>query len=287
MDFLHYPDETSTIAGMKREMAFSLINQTSLWWFDMWGGYYKGENVYKLLEEMKKIWDKYSELDMSSVAEVLMVVDPESTYYLNEKNEHIYNFNIFTQKKLNRLGAPYDICSYSDLDKMQNLDNYKFVIMTTPFVIDDKREKFIREKLMNNNRTILWYHAPGIIKNKNWDENNVKNICGIGFETSEMTIKDFTDWTSVYVYDPATLTVSDLKKLAQKAEVHIYCQDELPVYCNDRLMAIHCKDDKILKVNLPHKFNCVKELYCGNRFYNTDYFEYRTNGVNTLLFELN
>ena len=38
-----WPDEASTIAGIKREMALCLINKASLWWFDMWGGFYQGK----------------------------------------------------------------------------------------------------------------------------------------------------------------------------------------------------------------------------------------------------
>lgn len=41
LEFQHWQDEAEDIAGMRREMALSLIHHTSLWWFDMWGGYYQ------------------------------------------------------------------------------------------------------------------------------------------------------------------------------------------------------------------------------------------------------
>lgn len=60
LEFQHWQDEAEDIAGMRREMALSLIPHTSLWWFDMWGGYYQSPAVFDNLARMKELWDRYS-----------------------------------------------------------------------------------------------------------------------------------------------------------------------------------------------------------------------------------
>ena len=53
-----WANDTETIAGLRREFAWCLINGTGLWWFDMWGRWYDTPAVQGALADMKHLWDR-------------------------------------------------------------------------------------------------------------------------------------------------------------------------------------------------------------------------------------
>jgi len=54
-----------------------------------------------------------------------------------------------------------------------------------------------------------------------------------------------------------------LKKVATDAKVTVYCQDEVPVYANERLVAIHMAHGGEKSITLPVSARKVRELYTG------------------------
>ena len=79
-----WKDQAQTNAGLKREFALAIINQASLWCFDMWGGVFQTPETMRLVEQSKKLWDQYGATPLKSRAEVALVVDPHSARYLND-----------------------------------------------------------------------------------------------------------------------------------------------------------------------------------------------------------
>ena len=70
-------------------------------------------------------------------------------------------------------------------------------------------------------------------------------------------------WTSVYAYDAEAFTTEVLRNLCQKAGVHFYVEDLWPVFANERLLTIHCKDGGERMVQLPRKVSQVVDLFTG------------------------
>ncbi|WP_418392510.1 hypothetical protein [Victivallis lenta] len=106
LEFQHWQDEAEDIAGMRREMALSLIHHTSLWWFDMWGGYYQSPAVFDNLARMKELWDRYSGDDSPGRAEIALVVDPDGAALVNDEAAGADRFHRDLCHLLNRVGAP-------------------------------------------------------------------------------------------------------------------------------------------------------------------------------------
>jgi len=282
-----WADEQATIAGLRREMALCLIEKTSLWWFDMWGGWYQGENVLGTLKQMKEIWDNYINMPIEETAEVLMVVDPESTYYLNENDERIDHFNRETRNKLNRLGAPFRICSFNDLPNLPNLNRYKFIIFTSTFNIDQKQETILKEHVLRDNRTVLWLYAPGIIHNNTYNEEQVGKISGIKYGSEGLNKQDMDNWISAYIHNPMELSVEDLQELAKSAGVHIYTDHQVPIFANNKFLAIHTAEPLEATIKLPKQYKRVKNLFTNQDEANeTDSFTISLEGPDTALFEL-
>ena len=66
---------------------------------------------------MNKLWEKYASLKADSAAEIALVVDPQSAFYINDNNRKCVEPFLRMRTKLNAVGAPFEVYSFGDLDK--------------------------------------------------------------------------------------------------------------------------------------------------------------------------
>jgi len=83
------------------------------------------------------------------------------------------------------------------------------------------------------------------------------------------------------------LSSGEIKQIATDARVTIYCKEEIPVYANSRLLALHSKEGGDIKVTLPDNYTQVTELYSGKvAARNAKEFTFNFDTPDTRLFEL-
>ncbi len=281
-----WKDQAETDAGLKREFALATINQTSLWCFDMWGGVFITQETMKIVEKSRKIWEKHTAKSLKSVAEVALVVDPQSARLLHDKNPLCSKIYSETRNKLNRLGAPFDVLSVNDL-AAGYASQYKLLVMPGLFELTPERDAMLKKYIFNSGRTILFIYAPGISDGERLDINNIEKLSGIKFQTPGLSLCQQDNWRSAYVPDYDTLTPKILKQLAKEAGVTIYCQEEIPVYANERLVAIHTAEGGRKTISLPCDSDYVRELYSGQEIAVTERrFTYEFKTPDTAFFEL-
>lgn len=260
-----WPDEKSTVAGLKRETSLGLLKQTNLWWFDMWGDFYQGEAVMNVLQKATELWDKYNNgNDLKSVSEVAMIVDVESTYYINENHPDTRHVNVKMRNHLNRLGAPFDVFSFGDIPKIRDFSQYKLVIFTSLFVMTPEKKAILEKYVLNNNRSVLWMYAPGVIVDGKYNTANCTLLTGMDYGTSG-TMKH-AHWTSHYISDYKAVTPAILKQFAADAGVHLYTEKETPVYAAGNLLAVHTAEGDIDVVKVPGGYSKAKELYTDQEY---------------------
>ena len=282
----NWESQEEDIAGMRREMALALINHASVWFFDMWGGAHKTDAAIDNIAKMKSVWDRFESNRSGTAAEVLLVVDPQSVMMINDRGPDTPLINHGTRNCLNRLGAPFEIVSFNDLERM-NLDRYKLLVFPSPYLITPEREKILTEKVCTAGRSVLWLYAPGICDGQTLDPGRVEKWTGVPFGTGELQITRHENWTSYYFADYKQLTVPILKQIAQDAGVTIYCDEEVPVYANGKLVAVHVKNGGIKKITLPKTVTRITEVYSGKVVAeNANEFEYEFVSPETALFEL-
>ncbi|MFA6569361.1 MAG: hypothetical protein WCS96_14210 [Victivallales bacterium] len=281
-----WKDQAETDAGLKREFALAIINQTSLWCFDMWGGVFKTPETMKLVEQSRRLWDQHAAPPLKSRAEVALVVDPQSARYLNDRHALIPQIYQGTRNKLNRLGAPFEVFSFNDLPRA-DLTSYKLFVFPGLFVVTPGKMEVLRKYVFNSNRTALFAYAPGICDGKSLDTERVKELTGTAFKTSGISTVRQNGWTAVYASDYDDVTPDVLKKAAREAGVTIYCQDAVPVYANERLVAVHMSQGGGKTITLPCECRQVKELYTGQVIpVAGGCFTYEFKSPDTALFEL-
>ena len=255
-------DQAETDAGLKREFALAIINQTSLWCFDMWGGVFKTPETLKVVEQSKRLWDTYAAMPLKTRAEVALVVDPQSARLVNDQNPLVAQIYQGTRNKLNRLGAPFEVFSFNDLSRVE-LGQFKMLVFPGLFELTPEKADLLKKQVLKSGRTAVFVYAPGISDGKSLDPARVKELTGTAFKTAGISVVNQPSWTSVYAGSYEALTPQALRKAAVEAGVTIYCEEAVPVYANERLVAVHMAQGGVKTVTLPRACREVKELYTG------------------------
>ena len=270
------------LAGNTREAAFAMAENASLWWFDMWGGFYRDPKVRERIAALKKIRDGLK--PAPSVAEILLVCDPESMCHINEKSPLARTFGDALRNNLSRTGAPYDAYSFDDLAEI-DLDRYKLVCLPQTVLITPERAKLLREKVCANGRTVLWSIAPGVTDGKTLDAGRVKDWAGVAFKAPGLNVTRLDGWTGVYAFDRTLLTPETLSRIAASAGVHLYADAPAAVFANENFLAVHTKDGGEKTIRLPRHATRVVDLLSGETMAeNADRFTVRFAAPDTRLF---
>ena len=274
---VEWKNDAEIRAGLRREMCYALINGSSVWNFDMWGGWYDSDAARETLEANKKIWDAEANLKMPDCNEIVLTVDPQNCYYINDSHQLCDQFISPVRRALANAGGMYTTASFGDLEKM-DLSRVKLIILCHPFDLDNGKLEKIRKYA--EGRTVLWLYGPGIIHNGKWDPENMEKLAGAPFGSKEIVYNG----NFVFMPDPNEVTESDLRKIEAYARVHCWCDTPLPVYAGGRLVMIHIADARKVTLNLPKKCSCVTELFSGKKYSDTDRIDIETAGPETLLF---
>ncbi|HBE04253.1 MAG: hypothetical protein A2096_00660 [Spirochaetes bacterium GWF1_41_5] len=283
---IEWDNEQAVKAGLKRDFAYNLIHQCSCWHFDMWGGWYDSAAAIETIQVCKKIWDTESHIEAPAAAEIVMVIDPDSMYYLNDARADSIDFINPIRKSLITCGTPYTTASLDDLNKM-DLSPLKLYILCNAFSLDQKKMTILREKVFKPGNTVLWLFAPGIINNGVYDEKNVYSVCGTHFKTPGINTVQMGQWRSCYVCSPNNLNEQVMRQIAHEAGCHCYSEQPLPVFANERLLAVHTGKSGKFFINLKKNHTKITELFNGVENQNINRIEIKTTGADTFLFRLN
>lgn len=280
-----WKNETETIVGLRREFSFCLTEDVSFWWFDMWGGFYEGENVLNALAHMKQIWNNAQARGDSSVAEIALVMDPESALYMDQNDPRVNGFTRMFGQLLTRIGAPHRTYSFGDLPDL-DLSPYKLVIFPNLFVVNNERRRVLTQNVFRDDRTVLWFYRPGVIADGRYHESAMRELCGVDIDEPGIQIRNMDGWTSVVSPTPE-VEPCELRTIARAAGVHIYGDTDEPVYVSEHYVALHTARGGKRRIALPRTCATVTELFGGRVVArDTDVIEDRLEAPATVLYEL-
>jgi len=279
-DYKNCENQAETSAMLKREFSIATILHDSLWCFDMWGGVFATPETMAVVKRAHEIWQKYKEDKTPVAAQAGIVIDPRSVPYMMTT----------PFDKLKRLlsasGAPFEIFSFEDLEHC-DLSGCKILFFPHAWEMTPEKLKILKTRVFKDGRTVVFCDAFGISDGMTIDPSRVRQYTGFDYKTQGLPSKDMGGWTSVYASDSDKLSAGDVRALEGKAGVHFYTAESLPVYANERLVAVHVKDGGRKTVALPKKYKKITELYTDKVVgENTDRFEYNFASPDTAVFEL-
>ncbi|QYY35067.1 hypothetical protein [Ruficoccus sp. ZRK36] len=279
--------EEKAVAGLKRELANSLLKRTSLWWFDMWGGYYETPDILGTLAKSREIYATHISDPVVDTAEIALIIDPESIYYLNQHDSRVKWFYNETKRALDCIGAPWECYHFDDIPAIPNRERIKFWILPAIFEMTEDKLEILRQYVQTSGTGSLYLYAPGISDGESLDPERVAQICGTPWGTPGATTVERDGHRLTYVHQGEELTSAVLKQAAAASGVHLYCEQEQPVYANSRFVAVHTAEGGRQRIALPSPCNRATELFTGQTIeIGGDSFEYTFKKPDTALFKL-
>ena len=120
-----------------------------------------------------------------------------------------------------------------------------------------------------------------------WIRSGCKALTGTAFKTPGVSTVQRDGWKAVYVPGYEDLTPQTLRQAAVEAGVTIFCQDAVPVYANEHLVAIHRRRAARRPSPCLATAAQVRELFTGQVIPVTERrFSYTFKTPDTALFEL-
>ncbi|MEI7732556.1 MAG: hypothetical protein WCO56_23495 [Verrucomicrobiota bacterium] len=174
------PDAFASRQVLRREFALTRVKRTALWWFDFLGGNYASPEMMAMVAELVKAQGRLRDVPMRSVAQIAVFGDVPSMYHINARSSVADDLLVQPPDELARIGAPYDIYNFSDLDHPRMpWERYKLCIFLNPFVVPEAKRAFLRSKVQRNGRTLLWIYAPNYIQKDGFSVDAISDITGI------------------------------------------------------------------------------------------------------------
>ncbi|MBQ6470583.1 MAG: hypothetical protein IJJ33_01245 [Victivallales bacterium] len=272
--------------GIRRDSSMALINGDSLWWFDMWGGFYQHKEVLDAIRESHEIYEREIGGESDSVADALVVFDPENMLLVNDMNERTGTFHTKICHELAKSGAVFETCSFADLGKL-DLSHFRLVCLCHPFNLPAEKMDVLRRKVLCDGRTVLFIYGTVIGENGEWDVGRNDLACGIPYAAPGLPTRKHDGWTAAYAFRPEeVLTSQRVRDLVACAGCHLWCDKARPVFANSRLVCLHTDRAEQLTLRLPRKAALVRELYSGEAWREVEEVTLRTTGVKTFLFKI-
>ncbi len=147
-----------TIHGIRREVMQRMARRCGMWWFDMLEGWFYDDG---LMEEVKKIAQSSAQLlgmPRRSASQVAVFVSCESLYYVNKMSKLNTELICNQRGELARMGAPYDLYSLNDIDRV-DLDQYKLFVFLDAMYLTKEQRAYINETLKQSGKSLLFIGA--------------------------------------------------------------------------------------------------------------------------------
>lgn len=126
------PDTSElSISAIRKAFAHQLTKASGIWWFDMWGGWYKDREIMSELENMKMIADASANKNYKDYphAQTVLFID-ESAYANLARTDPLIGAASGTRVAMGNTGIPFDICMVEDAHAI--LHKYRAAVFTSP-----------------------------------------------------------------------------------------------------------------------------------------------------------
>jgi len=117
-----------SVENMKQHFARAITHGHGLWWFDMWGGWYRYPLYMEMIREFGEIMANAVNGEMKSVSEVAVLADESAFCQIDNDDGAAVCSRI--RHTLGLMGTPYDSYLASDYDEIRG--RYKALILLAP-----------------------------------------------------------------------------------------------------------------------------------------------------------
>jgi len=163
-------------------------NGGTQWFMDLHGeGEHRDPEIMAAVKRLSSFASKHLN-DRKSTAEVAVFMSDESLSYSKTFDQLTGSLIEQQLNEIASIGASFDIFRIEDLRSLVSADRlkqYKFAIMLNIHVVGDNLRDMVQKYLKTDNRSILWFHAPGIMHNNKFDVERSTELTDIKYVKQE------------------------------------------------------------------------------------------------------
>ena len=119
-----------SISAIRKAFAHQLTKASGIWWFDMWGGWYRHKEIMHEMSKMRNIAQGSKDKSISYPSVQVVVFIDEKAYFNNPRCSDVSCSVNNIRVAMGNTGIPFDLCMTEDAPKV--IDKYKVAIFTTP-----------------------------------------------------------------------------------------------------------------------------------------------------------
>ena len=237
-----------SLAKMTQAFGRVLTGGLAMWWFDMWGGWYRDQAFMDFIVKAKAIYDRAALSGQSrQTAQFAVFADGDSGPFLTE-------FLL----KMSRMGLPWHVFVIEDIP-LVNPDDYRVGCF-----LSEKSWNAAKARWTGENRSLI--------------------LAGWG-ETDEVRVR-LENGAAIYSGIGREPDTALLREAANVAGAHIYAYTDDIVYADARYVCIHAASSGQKRIYLPH-MGRLRDALTGREYERYDHFtDFMMEKGETLLFEI-
>ncbi len=144
-----------TVHGMRREMMSRFSKRCGTWWFDMLEGWYYDDDLMEEVSHLASLSKRFCNKERNSAAQICVFVGSKPLYYVNPESDIHSECVVHQREALSQIGAPYDIYSMSDLERVDK-NKYKLYIFLNTYSMSEREREYINTTLKGEGRSLLF-----------------------------------------------------------------------------------------------------------------------------------
>jgi hypothetical protein len=205
--------QKQSLWDMKRQFSHRFIKREGMWWRDLFlsGGWYHHPDIVRFLKRTSVLYEKSRHLDLDYKAEVAVIIDEQTPFYLKPTGELLYS--LIRQQDgyannlcgLPRMGTTYDFFFHDDLSD-PGMPEYKMYIFLNTIYLTEREREEIKKVIRKDNKVAVWVYAPGVISDKGISESSIRDLTGVDVKLWDNTqlhgnLSDYTNTSKVFITD--------------------------------------------------------------------------------------
>jgi hypothetical protein len=181
----------ATTAAQQRALGRAISHSSGVGFMDLWGeGWLDNEDIWSQLGAfVSRYKNQLASRKQPRVPEVIALIDERSIAHVQKGEQFLRRIVAEARNSLQAAGISFGVYLQSDLLSPAFPDSARLYLFLTPYRLTKEQRNAITEKLQNQNKTLVWFYAPGSCEERpqigGASEESAAGVIGIALRSQE------------------------------------------------------------------------------------------------------
>jgi hypothetical protein len=192
---------TESLAVIGREFSTTLTEHTGFWYTDFGpsgaGGWFDDPQIMALAGKLYDLASQALEKNRQSVAEIALICDLESSYYLSDGPgmSIVHEMIDLVGTEMYHMGAPFDAFLLSQITEL-DLSRYRLLVFLNTFAMTDRQVSFIEGLRKGGQHEMVFLWAPGFCSQDSLSVERISRVVGLDLKLVDKWVQGTAEITN-------------------------------------------------------------------------------------------